>query len=238
MSRRILSPLIRPAAILPHKNKTAPGINPERLCVTSINGNNNTKQPVYNGDIEKFVNNFFKYIVLYIVRKCKYNIMPSYREKDKNTWYCQFYYRDSSGTRKHKVKRGFKYKRDADSWERNFLDSLKTTPDILFSTLAADYLDHKQRNCKPVTFRTCESRVRVWLVPYFGDKPIDSITPLGLRQVWQVPSGCSQGLQISVKALVLGANSLLPVLQSSLSAPLFVLSTTASYHIENLSTSL
>ena len=91
--------------------------------------------------------------------------MPSYREKDKNTWYCQFYYRDQTGNRKHKVKRGFKYKRDADSWEKQFLDSLKTTPDILFSTLAADYLDHKQRNCKPVTFRTCESRVRVWLVP-------------------------------------------------------------------------
>ena len=127
--------------------------------------------------------NYFKYIVLYFVRKSKYNNMSVSKDKRyPNTWYCQFWYTDRNGEKQHAYKRGFKTKKAGQEWERLFKDSLKTTPDILFSTLAADYLDHKQRNCKPVTFRTCESRVRVWLVPYFGNKPIDSITPLDIKR--------------------------------------------------------
>lgn len=105
--------------------------------------------------------------------------------KDKRypgTWYSQFWYTDKNGEKQHAFKRGFKTKKAGQEWERQFKDGLKTTPDLPFSALAADYLEHKKANCKPVTFRTCESRVRVWLVPYFGDRAVDSITTLDVKR--------------------------------------------------------
>ena len=80
------------------------------------------------------------------------------------------------------MKRGFELKRDADAWERAFIESRKETPDLPFSALVAEYLKDKEATKKPVTYRTSESRVRVWILPYFGDRPADSITPLDIKK--------------------------------------------------------
>ena len=39
--------------------------------------------------------------------------MPVYKNEDKGTWYCSFYYTDWQGNRKKKKKEGFKLQRDA-----------------------------------------------------------------------------------------------------------------------------
>lgn len=69
--------------------------------------------------------------------------MPSYKDKKTGKWYCQFYYRDElTGKNKHKVKRGFDKKKDADSWEIEFKSKKNTTSDILMDTLFDEYIKH------------------------------------------------------------------------------------------------
>ena len=108
--------------------------------------------------------------------------MPSYKDSKTNTWYCKFYYMNREGVRRQKLKRGFKLKKDADSWERSFIENLKESPDMPFRSLVAEYLKDKKATRKPVTYRTSESRVRVWILPYFGDRPADSITTLDVKK--------------------------------------------------------
>lgn len=68
--------------------------------------------------------------------------MPSYKDSKTGKWYCQFYYRDElTGKNKHKVKRGFDKKKDADAWERNFKQQEKTS-DILMDDLLNQYEAH------------------------------------------------------------------------------------------------
>ena len=49
--------------------------------------------------------------------------MPTYKDEKTNTWYCKFYYTDIYGSKKQKLKRGFKLQREAKEWERNFLET-------------------------------------------------------------------------------------------------------------------
>ena len=108
--------------------------------------------------------------------------MPSYKDTTTGKWYCKFNYKDRNGQTKQKLKRGFTLKRDADQWEREFLESRKESPDMPFASLVAEYLKDKEQTTKPVTYRTSESRVRVWILPYFGDRQADSITTLDIKK--------------------------------------------------------
>ena len=47
--------------------------------------------------------------------------MPAYKDEAHGTFYASFYYTDFTGTKRKKMKRGFKLKRDALEWERQFL---------------------------------------------------------------------------------------------------------------------
>lgn len=110
--------------------------------------------------------------------------MPSYKDQTTGKWFCKFYYADHTGNRKQKLKRGFDLKRDADQWERDFLEKMQGTPEMSFETLSKLYLDHIQLNRKEITYKCKESRVRVWLVPYFKDMQINKIAPLDVKN-WQ-----------------------------------------------------
>lgn len=109
--------------------------------------------------------------------------MPSYKDKN-NKWYCQFYYQDHTGKRKKKFKRGFTFKRDAEAWERDFLERVQGSPEMTLQSLTELYLNDIKLNCKPVTYRTRESRCRMWIVPYFGSRPINQIKAVNVKE-WQ-----------------------------------------------------
>lgn len=47
--------------------------------------------------------------------------MPAYYDDQKRSWYAKFYYKDFTGKRKQKMKRGFVRKADALQYEREFL---------------------------------------------------------------------------------------------------------------------
>ena len=54
--------------------------------------------------------------------------MPVFKDEKRGTWYVMAWYRDWTGARKQKCKRGFPTKRDAQDWEHGF--KLQTCSDL------------------------------------------------------------------------------------------------------------
>jgi integrase len=110
--------------------------------------------------------------------------MPVYKDKNRGTWYVDFRYKDYADKWQRKKKRGFITQRDAKAWEREFLSSVHTAPEMTFRKLADLYLD----DCKPRTKKTTHyNKVLAFkkhIIPFFGDMPIENIKPLTVRQ-WQ-----------------------------------------------------
>lgn len=54
--------------------------------------------------------------------------MPVYKDENTGKFYVKLYYVDYTGTRRQKMKRGFKLQRDAKEWERHFLEVQQGEP--------------------------------------------------------------------------------------------------------------
>lgn len=100
-------------------------------------------------------------------------------------WACRFHYRDNAGQRREKHKKGFKLKRDAVEFERDFLQNLQGQPEMSFAALCELYINDKKALTKVSTYETKKNRIENWILPYFKDKPIKDITPAMIRN-WQV----------------------------------------------------
>lgn len=111
--------------------------------------------------------------------------MPAYYDDRTKSWYCKFYYTDYTGDKKQKLKRGFKLQRDAKEWENDFLAKKAAQPSMSLKALSDLYLEDKRENCKLTTYETKKNRIETWILPYFGTKPINSITAVDIRK-WQV----------------------------------------------------
>lgn len=110
--------------------------------------------------------------------------MPAYKDKERGTWYVNFYYTDWQGIKRQKRKRGFKREKDAKEWERNFLESLSKTSDITFSILAENYLSDIKTRLKPTTCETKENILTTKILPYFKDFKVCDIDEIAVRN-WQ-----------------------------------------------------
>lgn len=110
--------------------------------------------------------------------------MPAYYDEKTKSWYVKCYYEDYTGTRKQKMKRGFQLQRDAREWERSFILQQSAQPSMPFQSLAELYLKDKKEHTKLITYQTKKSRIDNWILPYFGKKPVDSITAVDIRK-WQ-----------------------------------------------------
>ena len=110
--------------------------------------------------------------------------MPVYKDKERGTWYTKFYYEDWSGAKKQKLKRGFPTKREALEFERDFLSSQAKNCDIKFSDLVNEYLDYLNGRLKSSTLQSHRFSFNRYLLPVFGDIPINKITPNMVRK-WQ-----------------------------------------------------
>lgn len=112
--------------------------------------------------------------------------MPVYQDKNRNTWFCKFYYRDYDGERRQKWKRGFATREDARDYERNFLDmGLTSGGELRFSQVYQEYLKDVSRTLKPSTLVTKKNIFKNWILPYFGNKKFENITVSDVRR-WQV----------------------------------------------------
>lgn len=110
--------------------------------------------------------------------------MPVYKNEQRGTWFTTFYYTDWTGTRKKKKKEGFTTKREAQAFEREFLERMAGTCDMKFSSLVAIYLDDCKSRIKASTLYTKTTIIEKYVLPYFKDTAINKITPTNIRQ-WQ-----------------------------------------------------
>lgn len=110
--------------------------------------------------------------------------MPVYKDEKTNTYYVKTYYTDYTGTKRQKMKRGFKLQREAKEWEHDFLIKQAAQPSMPFSTLSSLYLEDKKEHNKLITYETKKNRVEKWLLPYFGKSSVDSISAADIRK-WQ-----------------------------------------------------
>lgn len=110
--------------------------------------------------------------------------MSVYKDKKTNLWYCIFRYTDFTGNRKQKLKRGFRLKKEAEEWERKFLETYTQSADITFETLCFHYMEDRKVNMKPTSYNNKTNIVNNHYLPYFKDMRLNEITPLVIRK-WQ-----------------------------------------------------
>lgn len=109
--------------------------------------------------------------------------MPAYKN-ERGTWNVKFYYQDWTGQRKQKKKEGFATKREAQEFERDFLNSCVKTPDITFRNLVDRYMADFATRFKQTTVENKQSMIESKLIPHFSDKKISEIDVLMVRE-WQ-----------------------------------------------------
>jgi len=110
--------------------------------------------------------------------------MPAYKDQKTGNWYIFFYYRDWQGDNKGKTKRGFKTKRDALEWEREFKQRQSANLDMTFESFVKIYTEDKKSRLKYNTWLTKQHIIETKLIPYFGNQPMNAIKPTDIIK-WQ-----------------------------------------------------
>lgn len=109
--------------------------------------------------------------------------MPSYKDEVRNTWYCSFYY-TKNGKRCIKKKRGFQTKREANAWERKFIEQHQADLDMDFTSFWELYLADMEVRLRENTIQTKKYIVELKILPYFKDMSINEISAKDIRD-WQ-----------------------------------------------------
>lgn len=124
--------------------------------------------------------------------------MPVYKDNNKKgSWFVSCYYKDYVGHKKQKVKRGFTTKKEAQSWERDFLEHYSNQPTILFKALVDVYLQDYKAKYKLSSYYVKEKNIRSYILPYFGETRINNITPNMIRN-WLNNLQAKQGGTLSI----------------------------------------
>ena len=110
--------------------------------------------------------------------------MPVYKDYERGTYYCQFYYKNWRGETKQKRKRGFAKQKQAKDWERDFLNALVKGSDIMFPALVENYMKDLETRLKPTTMETKRSIFETKITPYFKNFKTNEIDALSIR-LWQ-----------------------------------------------------
>lgn len=110
--------------------------------------------------------------------------IPAYKDKQRGTWYASFYFTDWQGQRKLKKKRGFATRREAKTFEDEFLKQGARTCDMTFASLVELYLPDMEHRLKPTTMQNKRYIIENRVLPFFKDLPVNQITPAHVRR-WQ-----------------------------------------------------
>jgi hypothetical protein len=93
--------------------------------------------------------------------------LPIFKNSQRGTWFCKFYYTDWAGNRNQKKKEGFQTKREAQEWERNFLNRCSIDSDITFENFYVKYMEHCKARLKPTTYGNKINIIETKILPYF-----------------------------------------------------------------------
>lgn len=106
------------------------------------------------------------------------------KNEERGYWEVFFYYKDYTGKRKQKHKRGFKTKREAVAWAEQFIVQQSHNLDMTFQSFWELYHDDMAQRLRENTVRTKDYIVELKILPYFGQKKIAEITAADIRR-WQ-----------------------------------------------------
>lgn len=106
------------------------------------------------------------------------------KDAERGTYYVQCWYRDWTGQRKKKTKRGFKTKKAAAAWEVDFLRQMEGTPDMTLNAFFELYQRDLEKKLRITTQRNKQQIIETKVLPYLGEKKLTEITPLDILN-WQ-----------------------------------------------------
>lgn len=110
--------------------------------------------------------------------------MSAYKDKERGTWFASFYYRDWQGNNRKKTKRGFKTKKEALEWQKNFEQTQSASLDILFDNFIKIYEEDMAPRLKRNTWLTKEHIIRTKILPYFTGRKMNEIKAADIVR-WQ-----------------------------------------------------
>lgn len=110
--------------------------------------------------------------------------MPVYKDKERDTWFCKYNYKDWRDETKTKLKRGFRTKKEAQEWEREFLQVQQADMDMEFSKFVDVYFTDKAPRLKERTIETKRIMLDTRIIPYFGKLRMNAIKPADIMK-WQ-----------------------------------------------------
>lgn len=110
--------------------------------------------------------------------------MSATREKDRKGWRAYIRYVDWQGVSQIHTKRGFRTKKEALEYEREFLLMKSKDLNMGFEQFVKVYLADVKPQIKYNTYLTKEHTIRTHILPYFRNKTIAEITATDIIQ-WQ-----------------------------------------------------
>lgn len=110
--------------------------------------------------------------------------MSAYKDKKQGTWYVSFRYTDWTGKKTQKLKRGFKTKKEALNFEKEFMRKTASDLKIEINSFIKIYFEDKKNELKENSVRNKHHMMNKHIVPYFGTRKINEITPVDIIQ-WQ-----------------------------------------------------
>lgn len=110
--------------------------------------------------------------------------MPAYKDDERNTWFVKFQYKNWKNEKKWVTKRGFKTKREALQWEKEYQLKQQGSIEMSFADFVNVYREDRTPRLKESTSIMKDNIIDTKLVPYFGSKPMQEITTRDVMQ-WQ-----------------------------------------------------
>jgi integrase len=123
-------------------------------------------------------------------------MMPAYKDKRTNKWYCQFRYRDWQGNNKSKFKRGFATKREAVAYEQDFKRQNEGSLEMTLTEFLYIYERDRRPRMKLNTWISKEYVINDKILPHLGDKKMCDIKATDIiawqNKLMQMESGAGE----------------------------------------------
>ena len=110
--------------------------------------------------------------------------MSAYKDKTQGTWYVSFRYVDWTRKKTQKLKRGFKTKKEALNYEKEFIRKTAADMKMEMNSFIQVYFEDKKNELKENSIRNKQHMMNKHIVPYFGTRKMNEITPAEIIQ-WQ-----------------------------------------------------
>ncbi|WP_418564538.1 Arm DNA-binding domain-containing protein [Holdemanella biformis] len=101
--------------------------------------------------------------------------MSAYKDKTQGTWYVSFRYIDWTGKKIQKLKRGFKTKKEALNYEKEFIRKTAADMKMEMNSFIQVYFEDKKNELKENSIRNKQHMMNKHIVPYFGTRKMNEI---------------------------------------------------------------